>query len=105
MNGRHLLLQMADVRCYTQMGFNTNMRKGRCPSPHRPFIPSSAGFLDAAAQRPLSLWQQRQRHPMLTTSRRRGAGVAMDRAAACRALPFLHSWGKESQQTKTHILK
>ena len=72
------------------------------PRPRRPFIPSSAGFLDAAAQRPLSLWQQRQRHPILTTSRRRGAGVAVDWAAACRGLPFLHSRGKESQWTKTH---
>lgn len=33
------------------------------PRPPQPFAPSSAGFLDAAAQRPLSLWQQEATAP------------------------------------------
>lgn len=81
-------------------GFQHKHEEREVPRPRRPFIPSSAGFLDAAAQRPLSLWQQRQQHPILTTSKRRGTGVAVDRAAAYRGLPFSTLGGKSPNGQK-----
>lgn len=101
MNGRHLLLETADAN--TQTGFNTNMRQGRCPGPRGPSLPPAQVSLMLQPSAHCPSGSRRQRHPILTRSRR-GAGVATDWAAAHRALPVLHSWGRV-QQTKTHILK
>ena len=102
MNGRHLLLETADAN--TQTGFNTNMRQGRCPGPHSLLLPPAQASLMLQPSDHCPSGSRRQRHPILTTGRRRGAGVAMDWAAAHRTLPVLHSWGRV-QQTKMHILK
>ena len=62
------------------------------PRPRSPSLPPAQASLMLQPSDHCPSGSRRQRHPVLTTGRR-GAGVAMDWAAAHRALPVLHSCG------------